>query len=149
MEINGIAHVFITTGDFDRSRAFYRQLLPFLGLREAIDGPNAYYCYGARAGIGLRPPAPEHQGQRFEQNRPGLHHICFRARRREDVEEVHAFLLSIGALIVHPPRDDDFAAGYYSVLFEDPDGIRLEVNHVPSAAVVTPGDAGHLGPVSS
>ena len=31
-----------------------------------------------------------------------------------------------------------FAPGYYSLLFEDPDGIRVEVNHVPGR--------GHLGP---
>jgi hypothetical protein len=29
--------------------------------------------------------------------------------------------------------------GYYSVLFEDPDGIRLEVNHVPGKGVFEPG----------
>ena len=33
MEINGIAHVFLTAGDFDRSVVFYRKLLPFLGLK--------------------------------------------------------------------------------------------------------------------
>ena len=35
------------------------------------------------------------------------------------------------AKVVHAPQVDAFAPGYYSVLFEDPDGIRLEVNHVP------------------
>jgi catechol 2,3-dioxygenase-like lactoylglutathione lyase family enzyme len=33
MDINGVAHIFITAGDFERSRAFYRQVLPFLGLK--------------------------------------------------------------------------------------------------------------------
>ena len=33
----------------------------------------------------------------------------------------------------------DWAPGYYSVLFEDPDGIRLEVNHVPGAGVLAEG----------
>ncbi len=28
--------------------------------------------------------------------------------------------------------------GYYSVLFEDLDGIRLEVNHVPGKGVLDP-----------
>jgi len=40
-------------------------------------------------------------------------------------------LVEIGATIVHPPEEASFAPGYYSVLFEDPDGIRLEMNHVP------------------
>jgi hypothetical protein len=29
------------------------------------------------------------------------------------------------------PREDGWAPGYYSLLFEDPDGIRLELTHVP------------------
>src|SRR2546430_13874687 len=48
--------------------------------------------------------------------------ICFRARERADVDEAYDFLVKIGAHIVHAPREDNFAPGYYSVLFEDPDG---------------------------
>jgi hypothetical protein len=33
--------------------------------------------------------------------------------------------------VIHAPRQDAWAPGYYSVLFEDPDGIRLEANFVP------------------
>jgi hypothetical protein len=60
-------------------------------------------------------------------------------RARADVEEAHAFLLSIGAAIVHAPEEDNFAPGYYSVLFEDPDGTRLEINHVPGVGLFAPG----------
>jgi predicted lactoylglutathione lyase len=66
-------------------------------------------------------------------------------REHDEVDEVYKFLLSIGAHIVHPPQDDDFAPGYYSVLFEDPDGARLEVNHVPGQGLLTPGGSGHVG----
>jgi hypothetical protein len=33
--------------------------------------------------------------------------------------------------IIRAPREDQWAPGYYSTLFEDPDGIRLELDHVP------------------
>jgi catechol 2,3-dioxygenase-like lactoylglutathione lyase family enzyme len=146
MEINGVAHVFITAGDFARSRAFYRQLLPYLGLKEVMDAAGTYYCVGGRTGFGVRaPPAGREGGERFDQGRVGLHHVCFRMREREEVDEAHTFLASIGAAIVHPPRDDDWAPGYYSVLFEDPDGVRLEINHVPGQGLLTPGGSGHLG----
>ena len=135
MEINGVAHTFITAGDFEKSVAFYRQLLPFLGLREVADSENVYYCVGGRTGFGIERPAPEHVGERFVQYRVGLHHHCWRVRERAEVDEVHAFLVSIGATVVHGPQDDRYAPGYYSVLFEDPDGIRLEVNHVPGRGV--------------
>jgi catechol 2,3-dioxygenase-like lactoylglutathione lyase family enzyme len=29
--------------------------------------------------------------------------------------------------------------GYYSVLFEDPDGMRLEISHVPGKGLLAPG----------
>ena len=145
MEINGVAHTFITAGDYERSRAFYRQLLPFLGLREMLDVPGTYYCVGGRTGFGIRQPAPGHVGERFVQNRVGLHHVCFRVREHEEVDEAHAFLVSIGATIVHPPQDDAYAPGYYSVLFEDPDGVRLEINHVPGKGLLAPGGSGHVG----
>ena len=131
MEINGVAHTFITASDFDASVAFYRQLLPFLGLKIVADGPDLFYCVGGRTGFGINRPPPQNVGAKFDQWRVGMHHHCFRARERADIEEAHAFLQSIGAHVVHGPQDDAFAPGYYSVLFEDPDGIRLELNHVP------------------
>ncbi len=131
MEINGIAHIFITTGNFSLSREFYQKLLPFLGLNPLLDGEGIFYCIGGRTAFGLRAGASEHEGERFIQERVGLHHVCFRARSREDVDALHAFLLEISATIIHPPEEGPWAPGYYSVLFEDPDGIRLEMNHVP------------------
>ena len=139
VEINGVAHTFITAGDFERSVAFYRQLLPFLGLKEVASSPDTYYCVSGRTGVGIRRPSAEHTGARFEQFRVGLHHICFRVRTREDVDQVHAFLTEIGGKIVNAPKQDAWAPGYYSVLFEDPDGVRLEVNHVPGRGVFDAG----------
>ena len=54
MEINGIAHTFVTVGDFARARAFYSKLLPFLGLKNVMDIPGTYYCVGGRTGFGIR-----------------------------------------------------------------------------------------------
>ena len=136
MEINGVAHIFITACDFPRTQAFYKQLLPFLGLTTVADTPQTYYAVGGRTGFGVHAPAPGKEA-RFDQYRSGLHHICFRARSRADVEEAHAFLVEIGASIVHGPQDDQFAPGYYSILFEDPDGVRLEINHVPGKGLLT------------
>ena len=145
MEINGIAHILITAGDFEASREFYRKLLPFLGLKPVGEGPATYYCVGGRTGFGIHAAAPSHSHERFEQGRVGLHHICFRARERADIDEAHAFLVGIGAKIVHEPQDDGYAPGYYSVLFEDPDGTRLEINHVPGRGVFDAGGRVSVG----
>ena len=45
-------------------------------------------------------------------------------------------LCSLGATVGHAPREDHWAPGYYSLLCEDPDGIRLELNHVPGKGLL-------------
>jgi catechol 2,3-dioxygenase-like lactoylglutathione lyase family enzyme len=135
MEINGIAHIQITAGRYAAARKFYRQLLPFLGLKQVMDDRSGYYCVGGRTGVLISPPDPEYEGERFVQRRVGLHHVCFRARSREDVDEAYAFVEGLGAPIIRAPQEDGWAPGYYSILFEDPDGVRLEINHVPGKGV--------------
>ena len=135
MQINGIAHIMLTVTSMVRSRPFYIELLSGLGLTQVIDSDEYLYYVGGRTAVGLRPAAPALAGQRFDQQRCGLHHVCFRARSRADVDEVHALAQKLGATIVHPPEDAPWVPGYYSVLFEDPDGIRLEVNYVPGRGV--------------
>jgi catechol 2,3-dioxygenase-like lactoylglutathione lyase family enzyme len=136
MEINGIAHLFVTSGDFARAREFYSKLLPFLGMKPVLDGEGFYYCVGGRTAFGVRAASAEHAGERFVQERTGLYHVCFRARERADVDTLHAFLQEIGAHVVHPPEEGSWAPGYYSILFEDPDGIRLEMNYVPGRGLL-------------
>ncbi len=131
IDINGIAHVYLTVQDFAKARPFYGELLPFFGMVCLVDTDELYYCIGGRTGIGVRAASAEHRATSFDQYRAGLHHLCIRARSREDVESVAAFVADAGGRIVHGPREDAWAPGYYSVLFEDPCGTRLEVNHVP------------------
>ena len=136
MEINGIAHVMLTVSDFARSAPFYRDLLGFLGLRPLMDADGFLYCVGGRTAFGIQQGDDARRAERFVQRRVGLHHLCFRARERADVDALHAFLVERGATVVHPPEEAQWAPGYYSVLFEDPDGIRLEMNHVPGKGLL-------------
>ena len=129
--INGIAHIQLTVSDMQRSVPFYRTLLHALEMVTLIDKPEYFYCVGGRTGVAIAPAAPERKGEPFDQGRLGLHHLCFRARSRADVEAIHRTALELGAKVIRAPRDDDWAPGYYSVLFEDPDGIRIEANFVP------------------
>lgn len=141
MEINGVAHIILTVRSVAASRGFYVALLEQMGLTKVFDTPEYLYYVGGRTAVGLRPAGPEHAAERFHQGRVGLHHVCFRARSREDVDAIHATAVGLGASIVHAPREEPWAPGYYSVLFEDPDGIRLEINHVPGKGLLEPGVA--------
>jgi catechol 2,3-dioxygenase-like lactoylglutathione lyase family enzyme len=136
MEINGIAHTMLTVSNFDACLPFYERLLGFLGLTPVFKQDGFLYCVGGRTAFGIMQAEPQYRGERFVQFRVGLHHVCFRARERADVDAVHDFVRGLGARIVHPPEEGAWAPGYYSVLFEDPDGIRLEVNHVPGRGLL-------------
>jgi len=136
IDINGIAHVQLTVSNFEAAREFYGKLLPFLGLTPVMEFDGFYYCVGGRTGVAISRADDEHRGERFVQRRVGLHHVCFRARQRADVDRVYELVREMGATVVHPPEDGPWAPGYYSLLFEDPDGIRLEVNHVPGKGLL-------------
>ena len=139
IDINGMAHVILTVTQFEKAKAFYGALLPEFGMSCVNDGPDFFYHVGARTAIGIRKCDPEFLDARFEQYRVGLHHICLRARNREDIDKTAELVRSLGGNIVRGPCDGAWAPGYYYVLFEDPDGIRLEVNHIPGKGVFAAG----------
>jgi len=136
IDVNGMAHVILTVSQFDKARDLYCELLPFLGLTKVYDGNNFVYHVGGRTALGIQRCAEAHEDERFVQNRVGLHHLCLRARSREDVDKVAEKLRDMGAFIDRGPQEGDWAPGYYYIVFEDPDGIRLEVNYVPGKGVL-------------
>ena len=137
MEINGIAHIIITVSRFDECVAFYRRLLPFLGLSRIVhDREDYFYCIGGRTGFGISRAASQYRQEHCDQTRPGLHHVCFRARSPEDIDAVWRLACELGAHIIRAPEQGNWAPGYYSTLFEDPDGVRLEINYIPGKGLL-------------
>jgi catechol 2,3-dioxygenase-like lactoylglutathione lyase family enzyme len=137
MEINGIAHIIVTVSRFDECVAFYRRLLPCLGLNRIVhDQEDFFYCIGGRTGFGVSRAGDHYRQEKFDQRRPGLHHVCFRARSREHVDAVWRLASELGARIVRAPEHGNWAPGYYSALFEDPDGVRLEINNIPGKGLL-------------
>lgn len=145
LAINGIAHIQLTINDRERGLPFWEELCHFLGMQTLVRNEDTVYCIGGRTGVLVRVAPEEKRSATFDQDRVGLHHLCFRARQREDVDALHDYLVEGGvARIVHPPEDGShFAPGYYSLLFEDPDGLRVEINHVPGKGHF--GSEGRLG----
>jgi predicted lactoylglutathione lyase len=135
-EISGIAHIQLCVRDMDVSKPFYATLLQSMGMTPVMDDQSFYYCVGGKTGVAITPAAQEHRGNRFQQGAVGLHHVCFRAKSREDVDALYNIALQLSARIIRAPQESNFAPGYYSTLFEDPDGIRLEVNFVPGKGLL-------------
>jgi catechol 2,3-dioxygenase-like lactoylglutathione lyase family enzyme len=136
-DINGVAHVILRVNRIAECIAFYDRLMPLLGLQPVPPRSDEFVYYvGGRTALGIRPPEPEHRDAVHIETASGIDHLCFRARGREDVDAVHALVEEIGAEIVRAPEEGPWAPGYYSCSFLDPEGIRLEVNHVPGKGLL-------------
>lgn len=143
ININGMAHLVVTVNDWDRATAFYKKLLPEMGMKLVFDGDEFCYHVGARTGIGINRAGSEHADATFDQTRVGLHHFCLRARSREDIDRTAELVGEAGGTIVRGPMEGAWAPGYYYVLFEDPDGLRFEVNFVPGQGVFSEDSGEH------
>lgn len=144
--VNGIAHIHITVNNAERCLPFWEKLCHYLEMKTLVKNDTTLYCIGSRTGILVRQAPADKQGRQFDQDTVGLHHFCFRARSVDDVKSIAQFVTQeLKPKIIHPAEDgSQFAPGYYSFLFEDPDGIRVEFNYVPGKGHF--GQGGRLGP---
>lgn len=139
IDVNGMAHVNLTVSSFSAALEFYDHLLPFFGLTKVMETETFAYWVGGRTALAIQRCAPEYSRDVFVQSRVGLHHLCFRAREHDDIDATARFLKKRGAKIIRGPQAGEWAPGYYYVLFEDPDGIRLEICHVPGRGLLKEG----------
>ena len=93
---------------------------------------------GGRTAVGIRRPAPGLAGHAHEELAPGIDHLCFRARSREDIDELYLSLAEFGAELVRAPEEGPWAPGYYSLSFRDPEGSAWRSN-VPGKGVFAEG----------
>lgn len=129
-DITGIDHLYLTVREPARSEAFYDRLMPALGFRKnefVLGGERHVQYYNRHFGLVLRPARgnpPVH-----DPYAPGLHHLCLRVERPEDVEAVAAGLRALGIETSAPQHYPDYAPDYYAIFLQDPDGIRLEITN--------------------
>jgi glyoxylase I family protein len=133
MPSNGVHHVDLVVSSIERSLPFYRELLGPLGYTrigevEGERGETIWYLGGAGCAVGLREAQSEGGGDRY---RIGLHHLAFSAASREVVLGRYEWVVGTGAALESPPREYDYMPDYYAFFFYDPDGIKLEIVHVP------------------
>ena len=133
-----VDHFDIVVSDLAASLEFYRGLLAPLGWTEVTTiegerGEPVHYLGGETdrpISLSLR-EAQSPGGTPYDRYAVGIHHIAFAATSRASVDERHRWLIEHGAEIESEPREYDYTEGYYAVFFYDPDGIKLEVLHVP------------------
>ena len=111
-----------------------RELLAPLGYTSASEiigerGERVVYLGGERVvPVSLRQAQTPGAHDRY---RVGIHHVAFEAPSREVVDERLRWAKEAGLEIEDAPREYDYRPGYYAGFFYDPDGIKLEIVHVP------------------
>jgi catechol 2,3-dioxygenase-like lactoylglutathione lyase family enzyme len=129
-----VDHFDLVVSSLDRSLALYRELLAPLGYVPAGEivgerGERVVYLGGEGVvPVSLRQAQTPGAHDRY---RVGIHHIAFEASSREAVNERLRWAEEAGLEIEDPPREYDYRPGYYAGFFYDPDGLKLEVVHVP------------------
>jgi glyoxylase I family protein len=137
MRSGGVHHVDLVVSSIERSLPFYRDLLGPLGWHgigevEGERGETIWYLTGRECSIGLR--EAQSDGRPHDRSALGLHHLAFEAASRAAVDERAAWLRSAEAELESEPQEYTYMPGYYAVFFYDPDGLKLEILHVPGLA---------------
>jgi catechol 2,3-dioxygenase-like lactoylglutathione lyase family enzyme len=138
MHAGGVHHVDLVVSSMGRSLPFYRELLGPLGWHgisevEGERGETIWYLLGPATVIGLR-QAQSAREHRYDRYAVGLHHLAFEAQSRAVVDERADWLRSTGMTLESEPQEYTYSPGYYAVFFYDPDGMKLEILHVPALA---------------
>lgn len=134
--MRGVDHLDLVVSDLDRSLAFYQELLEPLGYDQASEivgeqDERVVYLHGQGVvAVSLRAATTPGAHDRY---RIGLHHLAFQAPSREAVDDRLRWVHEQGLEIENDPKEYDYEPGYYAGFFLDPDGIKLEVVHVPPA----------------
>jgi catechol 2,3-dioxygenase-like lactoylglutathione lyase family enzyme len=135
---SGFHHVDLVVSSILRSLPFYRELLEPLGWHRSSEvegerGETIWYLAGPGSWLGLR-EAQAATEDGFDRYRVGVHHVAFEAPSRFAVDDRAEWLRVQGAAIESGPEEYSYVPGYYAVFFYDPDGIKLEIVHVPGHA---------------
>jgi catechol 2,3-dioxygenase-like lactoylglutathione lyase family enzyme len=130
----GVHHVDLVVSSIERSLPFYTALLGPLGYHrvgqvEGERGETIWYLSGPGTSIGLREAHSE--SEEYDRYRIGLHHVAFEAESRAQIDERAAWLATQDVQIESEPQEYTYQPGYYAVFFYDPDGLKLEIVHVP------------------
>jgi glyoxylase I family protein len=138
MRSTGIHHIDVVVSSIERSLPFYRDLLGPLGFHGVSEvqgerGETIWYLWGPGSSVGVREALTERK-EPYDRYEIGLHHIAFEAASRETVNERADWLRAQEAQIESGPEEYWYQPGYYAVFFYDPDGLKLEIVHVPAHA---------------
>jgi catechol 2,3-dioxygenase-like lactoylglutathione lyase family enzyme len=130
-----VHHVFVNVSDMERAREFYGWLMPRLGYTTGWSYDSGQGYLSPHGSFWLKTADARFAGDTFDKDRVGLCEIAFAAASRDEVDALARALVDRGATVLTAPREyPEYVPGYYAVFFADPDGLKLELVHIPGYA---------------
>jgi catechol 2,3-dioxygenase-like lactoylglutathione lyase family enzyme len=126
------SHIQLNVSDLSRSIGFYMSVLGPFGFREADskEGQYARLTNSRDAVIVLSPVAEKYRNHAYHRKGAGLSHVAFAVESRQEVDRMAAVLAARGIPLLGEGKvESDYRRGYYTLAFEDPDRIMIEIVH--------------------
>ncbi|GAA2276697.1 VOC family protein [Nonomuraea roseoviolacea subsp. roseoviolacea] len=124
-----LGHIGVNVRDLARAKAYYDEFLPLVGFESffAADDEFSYRPADGKPGTYLFFYPALEDGD-YSRHRPGLQHLAFVVKTREEVDRLHAWASARGADVLHRPREfPQYGPAYYAAFWAGPDGLTLEV----------------------
>lgn len=112
------------------SLPFYKELLQYFEYKMIDEGDEQIGMSNGTVDFWIVKTEEKHQNKKFHRKGPGLNHIAFKVKKREEVGRFHKELLEkkeIKSLYNAPRAFQDYAKNYDAFFFEDPERIKIEV----------------------
>ena len=122
-------HIEIYVSDLERATKFWTPFMAKLGYEaERWSRGINYFAGVTEPYLCLLQASEEHLSAGYHRKRIGLNHLAFKAKSRQQVDDVRAWVKESGYTLLYNDRYPYATApGYHAVFCEDPDRIKLEV----------------------
>jgi catechol 2,3-dioxygenase-like lactoylglutathione lyase family enzyme len=127
------SHLDYNVSDLQEARTFYDPLMEVLGLACEYAHPDVVLYGNLTFKFCLVQVEERYREAGFHRKRPGLNHIAFSVKAREDVDRLYQeYLLPRGITVLYGgPGQFANNIEYYAVFFEDPYRLKVEVVYAP------------------
>lgn len=126
------SHIELNVSDLDESTRFYLSALSPLGFQVADQAEGEYLrlTNGRDAVIVLCPVSEKFRHHIYHRKGVGLGHFAIAVESRKIIDQMAAHLASIEISLLGEGRIElEYRRGYYTLAFEDPDRIMIEIVH--------------------
>lgn len=121
-----LGHIKLSVSNFQKSKTFYSSIFDNLGFAQ-VSNKDRSAAWVTIEGFGITIVQAEKLEPKHVFSAPGLHHLCFKAKSKEQVNSIYEIIKHKTFIFDKPQAYPEYTSKYYAFFFADPDGIKLEI----------------------